>query len=368
MTLRPGDTVEIEIDSLAAGGDGVGRADGLVVFVPLTAPGDRVIAEIVRSHSRYARAEMRELITPGAGRRQPACPHFGVCGGCSWLHLSAKTQREARIALVMDALVRIARVEDPPNPEWIPSPLEIGYRSRARVSLGHDRIGFHMRRSDEIVDVSHCLVLDADTQAELGRLRDELPEAGPVQEREIQGFGERAHGLRVSEGSFFQANRSLWAIWQERVVRACGTGNVLLELYAGVGFYTQALVANFERVTAVERGVSAGDLRRNTSAEVFHGSAEAFADRRLAALKPDVVLLNPPRNGCDARVVAAIQLAAPRRIVYVSCNPPTLARDVRAFGDAYHIAEVIVIDAMPQTHHVEAVVVLEQLTLHRARA
>lgn len=357
MSLEAGDTVELVVDSLAAGGDGVARLDGRAVFVPLSAPGDRVAAEIVQVRPRYARAEIVELIEPGSGRREPACRFFGVCGGCSWLHLDAATQREARLQIARDALRRIGGFEVLPELEWLPSPAEFGYRTRARVSLTRGAIGFHQRGTDRIVDIDQCAVLDAMTQRALDALR-----ADPPQGRDhavIQGFGDEALGLRVSRGAFFQANGTLWRPWRDAVVEACGRGRLAVELYAGVGFYTVGLEPRFDRVIAVERARSVDDLRVNTKAQVVHKSAEAFAIEELGGLQPDVVLLNPPRSGCDACVSDAIRESGARRVVYVSCDPPTLARDLSRLGDAWRLRRVVVIDAMPQTHHVELFAVLD---------
>ena len=358
MSLQPGAIVELVIDGLASGGDGVGRVDGRAVFVPLTAPGDCVRAEITRVQARWARAEIVELLRPGSGRREAPCRLFGTCGGCSWLHLTPAAQREARLAIARDALTRIGGFESLPEPEWLPSPLELGYRARARVSLADGSIGFHMRRSNRVVDVERCAVLDAMTQRALDRLRADPP-AGSDR-FEIRGFGHEALGLRVSRGSFFQANRAIWPQLRDAVAEACGRGRSLVELYAGVGFYTTALESRFDRITAVERAASAADLRANTKAQVVHKSAEAFAVEELAALSPEVVLLNPPRTGCDSMVIEGIRHSSARRVVYVSCDPPTLARDLYRLGDAYHFHRLVVIDAMPQTHHVELFAVLDR--------
>ncbi len=362
MSLEPGSIVELVIEGLASGGDGVGRVDGRAVFVPLTAPGDRVRAEVARVQSRWARAEPVELLDPGSGRRESPCGLFGVCGGCRWLHLTPAAQREARLAIARDALTRIGGFRSLPELEWLPSPLELGYRARARVSLADGSIGFHRRRSNQVVDVERCVVLDAMTQRALDQLRaDPTSESGRAESDhvEIRGFEREALGLRVSRGSFFQANGALWSKWRDAVAEACGRGGSLVEFYAGVGFYTRALESRFERITAVERAASVADLRVNTKAQVVHKSAEAFAVVELPALSPDVVLLNPPRTGCDSVVIEGIRRSGAQRVVYVSCDPPTLARDLYRLGDHYHLRRLVVVDAMPQTHHVELFAVLE---------
>lgn len=358
--MNPGDRVELRVESLAAGGDGVGRHRGRVVFVPLAAPGDRLEVSVEAVRPRYARARIERVLDPGPGRREAPCPYFGRCGGCTWMHLEEDVQAEARRDILLQALVRIGRRTELPPIEWIPSPRALGYRARAKVAFENGRVGFRAARSREVVDVERCAVLDGATQRELAALRASRP-AG-TGEMELRGFGSRAAGLRVGPGAFFQANAPLWESWRNAVVDACGEGELLVELYAGVGFYTVGLEPRFERVIAVERGRAAHDLRQNTRASVRHGSAESFALGELAELTPQVVLLNPPREGCDKMVLDAVCRALPQRVVYVSCEPATLSRDLTRFSDGYHLMRIICIDALPQTHHVETVAVLDLQT------
>jgi 23S rRNA (uracil1939-C5)-methyltransferase len=357
--LSLGQRLELRLEGLAAGGDAVGRAGSRVLFVALGAPGDRVRVRVVELQRRFARAEIEELLEPGPGRREPPCRYFGTCGGCSWMHLDEATQRSARETLLRDALLRIARLRDLPEIEWLDSPRALGYRARARVAHEAGRVGFRERASHRVVDVEHCLVLDAATQAQLEALRAQPP-AGRG-ELEIRGFGARAPeealGLRVAPGAFFQANSSLWQRWLALVAELAGAGGLAVELYAGVGFYTAVIERTFARVIAVERSRAARDLSRNTRAEVFELPAEDWA-KALHGLEPDLVLLNPPRIGCDARVAAAIGRSRARRIVYVSCDPATLARDLARFGDTFRLARLVLIDALPQTHHVECAALL----------
>ena len=151
--MAAGQELELSIESLAAGGDGVARVAGLVVFVPLTAPGDRVRVRIRDAQRRFARAEVVQLLEPGPGRREPPCPKFGVCGGCSWMHLDARAQRAGRERLLRDALERIGRLRALPEIEWIASPLEFGYRARARVAYEQGRVGFRERASHRVIDI-----------------------------------------------------------------------------------------------------------------------------------------------------------------------------------------------------------------------
>lgn len=354
--FQPGRVVELVIEGMAAGGSGVARHEGRVVFVPWSAPGDRLRCRLLRVRKRHAHAEIEEILEPGPDRREAPCRHFGRCGGCPWMHLTEEAQARARRQLLTDALVRIGRVKELPPVEWLASPRALGYRARARVAYRDGVVGFRVAGSHELIDVAECPVLHPDAQRALDALRASRP-AGEG-EVEIRAFEDEAAGLRVSPGSFLQANASLWDAWASAVAEACGSGDLAVELYAGVGFYTTRLERSFREVVAVERARSARDLAHNTRATVHQTSVESHAITRLADATPDLVLLNPPRCGCDPVVIDALRKLMPRRIVYVSCDPATLARDVARLGHGFELRRVVAIDALPQTDSVEAFIVL----------
>jgi 23S rRNA (uracil1939-C5)-methyltransferase len=362
LTLAVGAELELEIERLAAGGDGVARADGLAVFVPRAAPGDRLRARVTLAKPRFARAEIVEVLAPGPARRVAPCPYYGRCGGCSWLHLEDTAQLAARTAIAREALERLAGRRDLPEIEIVQSPRALGYRARARVAYAKGRVGFRARGSHEIVDVERCAVLDPDTQRALERLRANRPRgAGEV---EIRGLdpaleigGQR---LELGTSGFLQANRALWERWLATVLGLCGRGERALELYCGVGFYTARLTLQYARVVALEGAADAARLaRRNSSAEIVAEPAEAWLPSHLPKLAPELVLMNPPRTGAHPAVCEAIGSSTTRRVVYVSCDPSTLARDLVRMGERFRIARLVLLDALPQTHHVELVVALE---------
>ncbi len=376
---RVGDVVELRIDALAAGGDGVGRApDGRVIFVPLTAPGDRVRARLETLHPRHARAELERVLEPGSTRVTPPCQAFGECGGCSWQHVDYATQCEAKRVIVEDALRRVGRLALPAPVTLEPSPAPYAYRARARVAVSAGEVGYRRRRSQALCAVRCCPVLTGPAEAQLRALANAPPPRDGEWEIASGARGARAHAvgspgpaieldvggtpLRVSAGVFFQANTALHAALVASVVRAAGTGSLALELYAGAGLFTLALARAFERVIAVEADpVAVDDLRHNVAragrsgVEIVHDRVEAvLAGEHFRGVRPDVVVLDPPRTGLARGAADSLSARAPERIVYLSCDPATLARDLAALvAGGYALERVEAFDLFPHTPHVE---------------
>ena len=365
MRFEPGQRVELDVTSLATGGDGVARLEGRVIFVPGAAPGDRLLATLTEVRPRFARASLLEVLRAGPDRRDPPCEYAGRCGGCSWQHLGEDAQIAARESILREALTRIAGLRELPAIRHIRSPAALGYRARARVAYAGGRVGFRAAGSHEVVDVERCIVLDAETQRELQGLRAARPRGSG--EVELRGIGKRVEvagdWLSISPGSFFQANRSLWTSWVASVAELCGQGDLAIELYAGVGFYTSTIQHRFKRVIAVEQSRASTDLERNTHLKVITASAESWLPDQVGRLEPDLILINPPRVGCDRSVIHAIGALAPKRLVYVSCEPTTLARDISRLGEGFRLTNLVLLDALPQTHHVEAIATLNNVDI-----
>jgi len=427
--------VEVTIDSVAAGGDGVGRLpDGRVVFVPLTAPGDRVRVRIEEDRKRYARGSIDTLIDEGTTRCLPRCPVFGTCGGCAWQHIRYEDQLEAKRRILADALTRLGGLELPELPPIQPSPQPYHYRSRTRVLIRGGLVGYRRRRTHRICAISSCPVLAPPVDALLSqvadapenwsageagelasmRAREALGGTGDEEEWELsagsQGAGRSwrvrdaasdapemlrrggadseseenlakvtirlaAYSLQISPGVFMQANALMWQSLVDAVVAAAaGPGRRLVELYSGAGFFTLALSRCFSQLVAVESDSRAvADLRVNlATAEAANVRvAHASVEDTLAELQHDVdwkdadcVVLDPPRSGMARGAVERLAALNAQRIVYLSCDPATLARDLRLLCEAipaYRLTQVGAFDLFPQTPHVEGLVVLEQL-------
>ncbi|HET6639514.1 MAG TPA: class I SAM-dependent RNA methyltransferase [Gemmatimonadota bacterium] len=430
-----GDAVEIDVERIAYGGDGVGRADGLVVFVPWTAPGERVRARIVERHSRYARARLEGVLAAVGTRVEPGCPVFGICGGCQLQHLDRESQLESKARAVADAFERIGGMALSAPPGCEPAAQPWHYRRRATFTWrrwkGGSALGFHAAEDPSaIVDVEACPIFAEAGNVALAGLRDALasaplpdgdvPEEARVAVRALPGqdvqagffcdSAERARelarhcaartglattwgargtvaapfalaagaprlatrieigGLRLRVGfdSFLQADPVAAARLYDAVDAglAARPGERVVDGYAGVGALTCRLSLAGVRVTAVEaHSGAASDLRANAAAmggepvHVLELPAERVDWRRP---RPDGVVLNPPRSGCAPAVLDSITRSSARRIVYVSCDPTTLARDVRRLGGAWRLDSIRAFDLFPQTAHVETVVSLSR--------
>lgn len=376
--------LELTITDLAAGGDGVGRApDGRVVFVPFTAPGDRVRVRIDHEYRRHARAHVEELIESGPGRTDPACAVFGSCGGCAWQHLEYAAQLDAKSRIVFDAFARIGGSGVPRPVPITPSPSAYGYRSRARALVDGGRVGFRRRRSHAVCATSLCPILAPPLQEKLA----ELAHGPPVADGEWELFcsedearatplsaaGSGSIDLRVagerigvSPGVFAQSNSLMYETLARAVLGAAGTGELAFDLFAGAGFFTLALARRFDRVIALESNVAAvrdleANLRRAgiANVEILPVPLEEAVERgRFRGLFPEVVVVDPPRSGLPPGSSDALVDLAPERIVYLSCDPATQARDAAYLvGGGCTLERVEAFDLFPQTPHVESLAV-----------
>jgi 23S rRNA (uracil1939-C5)-methyltransferase len=406
----------VRIERIAAGGDGVGRLpDGRVVFVPRTAPGDAVTLKELRPSRRFVRARLDQVLEPGPERIAPACPHYtsDSCGGCQLQHLTSRAQLAARRGFVGDALRRLARL-DLPDPEIEPAAQEFGYRTKLTLAAtsGPRRIGLHpLGRAQDVFELVRCHIA-ADSLMDLWEALREMRRLLPPGLEKMVLRLDRTEGrhlvgqvrgtvvwTRAAELALELERRNVPAtLWWhpeggaprvvagprgtagppvsvfEQVHPAMGdrvrrfamsrlgsiVGQCVWDLYAGIGETTALLVeagATVESVERDSRAVAHADSV-GPSAVRHVGAAETMVQRLHP---PDLVVTNPPRTGMDPVVTAAIAAGTARRIIYVSCDPATLARDIVALGPRFALAETRAFDMFPQTAHVETVAVLDRV-------
>lgn len=407
-------TATLDIESIAAGGDGVARHEGLVVFVPRTAPGDRVVARLEQER-RLARGRVESVVRESPDRVEPRCAHYDGerCGGCQLQHLGPEAQRDAKRAIVRDTMRRIGR-RSVDLPTFHPAPSPWRYRRRLTLALRRDPQGSWfggLRAWDDVARVfrlDDCWITDervldlwrevlaaADLFPDAPELRGTVrlggeraafvleggaswPQAGAFADRlsSFDGIWWAADGGRrrrvwsaggataesAAAASFNQVNPAvaadLFAFVEARVAER--TAAHVIDAYSGSGDLAAALHARGIRVSAVEldedaTAVAASRLSRPSRA------INARVEDVIGGLLPaDIVIVNPPRAGLDSRVTRALDAApSPQLLVYISCDPATLARDVARLP-SWTIASMDAFDMFPQTAHVETVAILER--------
>jgi len=402
-------TEPVRIRAIAAGGDGVGALpDGRTVFVPRSAPDDLVELAAVKLSKRFARARVGRLLQASASRVVPACPHYegDDCGGCQLQHLSPAAQREARSRIVGDALRRIGGLNLAPPP-LEPSDREWEYRTKISLAAKGRRIGYHrLGRPDQVFDLVHChlarpelsrlwtvlrahrmllppnldkVVLRVDREGgrhvivhaigttvwtgaqELGRALDRSGAAAMIWWVPEGGAARAVHGAGTAYPAmvFEQVHPETGDRVRAHAVTALGdvSGKHLWDLYAGIGETTQALVARGATVESVEvdrRAVALAESRGpTTGVRRVSGRVEDVLDRLDPA---DGAIVNPPRTGMGEAVTDRLSVRPPVRLVYISCDPATLARDLGRLQSVYRVTAVKAFDLFPQTAHVETVV------------
>jgi 23S rRNA (uracil1939-C5)-methyltransferase len=383
-----GDQLELRIERIVPNGFGIGFAEGLTIFTPLTAPGDLVRVTIGQLKKKIAFAEVVEVLEASPVRVTPPCKYFGTCGGCDFQQMNYAAQLEAKAGIVRDCLKRIARIEWPGEIPIIGSPHEFVYRSRTQwhVDPQAKKLGYLKRNSHEVIDIENCLVLVPELDAELRRLRGNLPwedlwdeksridaAAGDGGRLSIYspGLNEsadeivntvRGERFAYSAQAFFQGNRYV----VEKLVEAAlggADGETAIDLYSGVGLFSLPMARKFKKVTAVEDNRTAVEFaRKNAAAAALGGIQFVTASVKMflrgsAQKSVDFLLLDPPRSGAETETIVSISTLRPKEISYVSCEPSILARDLRILVDGeYSIRSVTALDLFPQTHHVETVV------------
>jgi 23S rRNA (uracil1939-C5)-methyltransferase len=431
------DELLLSIEKLVYGGDGLSHAEGNTVFVPYVIPGEQVRAAVKTKRNKLIWGNLLEVTSPAPQRQKALCPHFQNCGGCHYQHIPAKEQLQFKKEILRETLSRLGRITwDGPIQEHSAEPY--GYRNRAQWALRDSKplaLGYYLPESSVIVPIDVCPVLSPALAKTFDELQN-MTRAGYLPERvlEIEAFvdskddkialnvafekfpkpaGELAAAFRkalpkieslllldqskdrfeltgpgflfheaggfrfrVSHLSFFQVNRFLVEDLL-KTMTAGARGDVALDLYAGVGFFTLPLAKTFNKVVSVDANLAATtDLYANAEAAgvtiTSHNEhAEEFL--RKTQERPDFVSLDPPRAGLGAGAANALAALGAPEIAYLSCDPSTLARDLAMLtgsgkkkeGDVtpafrYDIAEMHLFDLFPQTFHIETLVRLRR--------
>lgn len=397
--MKPGDRIVLRIDSVAFGGDGVGRFQQQVVFVPFTVDGDEVAVRITDVRKRFVRGCLEQILTPSPHRIEPRCCHYARCGGCQYQHIRYEYTLQCKAQQVVDAFIRIAKVPLPPLTPVVPSPRSFQYRGKADYHVlvppkDTPIIGFMDVLNKRIIDIDHCEIVDETINAALISFRRDLA-AGRIKtltDRQTiwsaDAAGEQAEAVtdfrtprfvaRTVKGmnltapyrGFFQANTALLPRLVDDVLNLCAlTGReTVVDAYCGSGLFSLFLATRARQIYGIERDGEAIHCARMNhrragykNAVFLRGDAGEILRRQFIGEKKrvDVLILDPPRTGCDPALLSGLVALKPARTVYISCNPATQARDIRHLLDhGFTLKSLALYDMFPQTAQIEAVAVL----------
>lgn len=419
MSRAPtGPPLRVTTESLAFGPHAVAHADGKVLFVRGAAPHEEVDVVVREDRGRFAYAEVVAIVRPSGSRRTPPCPYLPECGGCPWQHVDYAAQLDAKRSIVAEQLRRIGGQDLPVRPV-LPSPREYRYRRRLKLRVDNGRVGFYAGGSHRLVPVAACLlateeidatvpaleelvrtlatavrrievaqaprgvVVDAEAEGKWVAGDDELCRGWLGRHAEVSGLVLHGRGWRRAwgderallrpeagldieprAGTFTQVNEEANQLLVRTVLDLVGAGPGvrLLDLYAGAGNFALPAARRGAEVLAVEEGRRAVQDGIGAAKQLaLHGcrflaerAERALADLVTRRVEFDAVILDPPRSGAAAAIPFLLELR-PERIVYVSCDPATLARDVKRLVEGYEVDFVQPIDLFPQTYHVETV-------------
>jgi 23S rRNA (uracil1939-C5)-methyltransferase len=397
--------VEITLDNAAYGGDTIGRLpDGRAVFVPYGIPGERVRIKITIDKKKFARGELVEVLDPSPSRISSRCAHFLDCGGCHYQHIAYDQQLLIKEKVLRDQLERIGRLVLPPIEAIVPSPNKFRYRNQVKFHISQNgKPGFIRANKQGIVEISECHLPELPL-ADIWRLLEIDPESGlsslglrlgieddilVTLESEGQFAAEfdiedlpvsvihispdhtevlagsdytimqvKDRQFRVSGGSFFQVNTPLAEYMVEKIEAALPFDpGLVLELYSGVGLFSAFLASKAEKLISVEASESAAeDFAHNLddfdNVDLYQGPVEDILPELI--VEPEVVLVDPPRTGLHRKVIRDLISMQPSLLIYISCDPATLARDSKLLIEAgYTVQKFIPLDFFPQTYHIE---------------
>jgi tRNA/tmRNA/rRNA uracil-C5-methylase (TrmA/RlmC/RlmD family) len=370
VSLKPGDQIILSVHDLAFGGEGVGRVDEFVVFVPFTVTGETVEAEITEVKKHFARAKLLRVITPVPARVPPPCKYFTHCGGCQYQHIDYAAQLVFKHKQIADLFERVGKIPADKIAPVIGCPQPYHYRNRIMIrSQWNGRakkleIGFIRADNNFVEDIEECQIAEPALNEQIKHVRANPPPRGGLK------FVLRVQpeNWEVPKDSFFQNNFFLLPELTGTVknfIRAGGAKN-LIDLYCGVGFFGIAAADVVEKFVGVEYDALAIKAARANAAsrkinngEFVAAKSEDKLPELLQQFSPDetAVLIDPPRKGCWPSLLECLRTARPAQVIYVSCHPATMARDLNILcGDGvYEPAQVQPLDMFPQTQHVECV-------------
>jgi tRNA/tmRNA/rRNA uracil-C5-methylase (TrmA/RlmC/RlmD family) len=365
-----GDKIRLKIDDIAFGGEGVGRLGEFVVFVPFVAPGETVEVELTEIKKRFARARLVGVVEASPDRTEARCRYFGDCGGCQYQHLNYEAQLRVKHKQVRDLFQRIGGFDPALVDPVVACPQPFGYRNRIMIRSQWDKfkqglnIGFIRADNRLVVDIEECKIAEPALNAQIQEVRRNPPPKGGL--KVVLRIA--PEGWHVPRDSFFQNNFFLLPKLVDTVrerLRDAGS-RFLIDAYCGVGFFSVELADLVEEFVGVEVDTAAIHAARQNAQDRGKLNGHFLAGRTEQLLphmigrfdvRATTLILDPPRTGCPPELLQALLAQQPRQVLYVSCHPATLARDLNVLcaNDVFEVTKIVPLDMFPQTQHVECV-------------
>ncbi len=365
-----------EIEKIVFGGKGLARLNGKIAFIDGVLPGEKIKAELIPS-KHFFEGKVLEILSPSPQRIENDCK-FKECGGCDFRHCTYKYELELKKSMLIDTLKRIGKTELDGNSIEMLFKKRNNYRIKTGFKANKGKIGFFKKKSHNIVDIDYCLQCPESVNSKLKKIRkgkvkkDFFLEIHPFEENVFFYFKwEKGEEIKLNfgkytmfhrTGNFIQANRDLIVDFVNIVTELAGEGNSLLELYCGSGLFTLPVSFNYKKIYAYEHSSSAVEMLKKSiglngikNVVVFELAAEDFKEGKY-----NTVLVDPPREGLSKVVREKIVKSNPEKIVYVSCNASTFARDLHYFSDKYTMERIVLIDNFPATAHFETAALLRR--------
>ena len=377
MSHKLGDQINLTIHDLAFGGEGVGRIDDFVVFVPFVIVGETVAAEITEVKKNFARAKLLRVITPAPERVTPECQYFGACGGCQYQHIDYAAQLRFKHKQIADLFERVGKISPEKIEPVLPCPAPYGYRNRIMIRSQWNGpakklvIGFIGINNKYVEEIEECKIAEPALNEQITQVRANPPPKGGIK----VVLRVQPEGWEVPRDSFFQNNFFLLPKLVETVkdfLKASGAKH-LIDLYCGVGFFgieAAGVVESFVGVEYDQLAIAAARknaaLRNITNGEFVAAKVEEVLPELLQKfsvlsdghqVNQTAVILDPPRKGCWPETLELLRQTKPAQVIYVSCHPATMARDLNILcaDGVFELARVQPLDMFPQTQHVECV-------------
>lgn len=345
--------LQLDIQDVAFGGKGVARHEGKVIFTPFCITGETVEAELMLERKSFAEARLLQVVAPSPERVPAPCPYFQACGGCTYQHIAYPEQLRIKQVQVSQALSRIGKITAPVDP-CVPSPTPFAYRNRITVHADENALGFFASDAHRLVDIDRCLIASEEVNKHLADLRTRHPQEGHFTLREHTG-----------SRTFRQTNDTVAELLANAVGDALpAMGSLLIDAYCGAGFFLKRFRDRFARLTGIEWSkfaIAQAQKKAAPHEEYLLGDvALHLADALRDQPADTTLLLDPPAEGLASGVIRSILKAPPAHLLYISCDPPTLARDLGRLSTAFEIRKVTPFDMFPQTAEIEVLAVLER--------